>query len=121
MPSSLDRLDIAVCTAVLVAITISYLNQRRNRYPYPPGPKGLPILGNLLDIPEQRQWITYARWGRESGESQTLCLARTAPHKTLKGSPIIRLNVLGTSIIVVNDLKTAVDLFEKRGDLYSNR
>ncbi|ETW82537.1 cytochrome P450 monooxygenase 14 [Heterobasidion irregulare TC 32-1] len=103
MPSSLDRLDIAVCAAVLVAITIIYLNQRRNRYPYPPGPKGLPILGNILDIPEQRQWITYARWGRESG------------------SPIIRLNVLGTTIIVINDLKTAVDLFEKRGDLYSNR
>ena len=93
MSSSLDRLDIAVCAVVVVAIVVIYLNQRRNRYPYPPGPKGLPILGNVLDIPEQRQWLAYARWGRESGEWQTSCLTMTTPHKNperLSNYPIER-------------------------------
>ena len=60
--------DVATCVATLVTLLAIYLSLRRNRYPYPPGPKGLPILGNVLDIPEQRQWITYAKWGREAGE-----------------------------------------------------
>jgi hypothetical protein len=33
----------------------------------PPGPKKLPILGNLLNMPKQRQWIAYQRWAKEYG------------------------------------------------------
>lgn len=100
---SFSHVNFTACIATSVILVAIYLSRRRNRYPYPPGPRGLPILGNILDIPEQRQWITYAKWGREAG------------------SPIIRLNVLGTTVIVVNNLETAVDLFERRGNIYSER
>lgn len=34
----------------------------------PPGPPGLPLLGNLLDIPQGPIWKTYLRWGMEYSE-----------------------------------------------------
>lgn len=33
----------------------------------PPGPKGLPIVGSLFDINNERPWITYGQWSREYG------------------------------------------------------
>ncbi|KAJ7580221.1 cytochrome P450 [Mycena floridula] len=35
--------------------------------PFPPGPKGLPIFGNLRDIPTESAWKTYAEWGQRWG------------------------------------------------------
>ena len=45
-------------------------NARRNskRLPYPPGPKGYPIIGSLLEAPTEKTWLTYAEWGRTYGE-----------------------------------------------------
>jgi hypothetical protein len=40
---------------------------KRRRLPYPPGPKRLPIIGNLLDMPNGSEWITYKRWGQLYG------------------------------------------------------
>jgi hypothetical protein len=36
---------------------------------YPPGPTGLPIIGSLLDINNERPWITYGKWASQYGES----------------------------------------------------
>lgn len=33
----------------------------------PPGPKPLPIIGNLLDMPQSKPWETLTAWGREYG------------------------------------------------------
>jgi hypothetical protein len=36
--------------------------------PYPPGPKGLPLLGSLLELHEsQEHWLTYDNWARVYG------------------------------------------------------
>lgn len=34
---------------------------------YPPGPKGLPILGNALDIDMNEPHVTYTEWGKTYG------------------------------------------------------
>jgi len=41
---------------------------RRKQLPYPPGPKGYPVIGSLLDVPTEKSWLTYAEWGRTYGE-----------------------------------------------------
>ena len=33
----------------------------------PPGPKKLPLLGNLLDMPTEREWIKFTTWGNQFG------------------------------------------------------
>ncbi|KAF7968068.1 hypothetical protein HWV62_32053 [Athelia sp. TMB] len=32
---------------------------------YPPGPRGWPVIGNLLDIPTFEEWVTYKSWSDE--------------------------------------------------------
>jgi hypothetical protein len=40
-----------------------YMLRRRPALPFPPGPKGLPIIGNALDMPSRNPWLTYWQWG----------------------------------------------------------
>ena len=54
----LDDAKILASLAVPVAVTVSlitlagYIKSRsKSRFPYPPGPKGLPLIGNILDLP----------------------------------------------------------------------
>ncbi|KAJ6550242.1 cytochrome P450 [Mycena capillaripes] len=77
--------------------------RKRSNLPLPPGPKKLPILGNLLDVPSELQWEAYSRWSQEFG------------------SDIIHLNVAGTSIVVLSSMEVIRDLFGRRSSLYSDR
>ena len=57
-----------VATGLAVAIALwGLVTKKASSLPTPPGPKKLPILGNLLDIPTTFEWITYARWTKEYG------------------------------------------------------
>lgn len=46
-------------------IVFFHMFRRRRALPLPPGPKGLPILGNALDMPRENPWLTYWQWGKE--------------------------------------------------------
>lgn len=72
--------------------------------PLPPGPKGLPILGNVNDMPrpgalEAHHWLK---------------------HKDIYG-PISSVTVFGQSIIVINDMDIALELLRDRSHTHSSR
>ncbi|KZP06134.1 cytochrome P450 [Athelia psychrophila] len=72
--------------------------------PLPPGPKGWPVIGNLLDEPtDGKPWETYREWGREHN------------------SDVLYMNILGQPIIILNSWDAVNDLIEKRSNLYSSR
>jgi hypothetical protein len=54
-----------VLISSLCAIVFLHKFRRRPALPFPPGPKGLPILGNALDIPRVNPWLTYWQWGKK--------------------------------------------------------
>lgn len=33
--------------------------------PLPPGPKGLPLVGNVFDMPKTKEHLEFAKWGQE--------------------------------------------------------
>ena len=55
-------------------IFLARLIRHKRRAPYPPGPKGIPLLGNIFDMPVTYAWHTFAQWGRTYGESRLIVL-----------------------------------------------
>ncbi|KAJ7678741.1 cytochrome P450 [Mycena olivaceomarginata] len=70
---------------------------RKQRGILPPGPAGLPVIGNVLDMPASTEWLTFAQWGKKWGG---LCSV------TLLGQPIVILNT--SSVMEDMDSKGAV-------------
>jgi hypothetical protein len=56
--------------ALAVKGIIAYRRRKRNplRLPLPPGPKGLPLVGNILQIPQKLPWEGYDKLCKEYGE-----------------------------------------------------
>ena len=95
---------------------------RRKRYRFPPGPKGLPIVGNIWDIPSAHEYLQYEQWSREYGTSQNMLLVEfVCPNEALEDSDIIYLNLSGSPLMVVNSITACNDLFDKRSSNYSDR
>lgn len=60
----MQTLLIGLGVAVLFLFLPRYLGRQGG--PYPPGPKGIPIVGNVLQIPKQQEWLGYKDWARQS-------------------------------------------------------
>jgi hypothetical protein len=89
---------------VLVLAAAQTFLHIRKRSKLPPGPLGLPILGNIGSLPpagqpEFRHWLSF----RE------------------KYGPISSITVMGQTIVMVNDLQIAYELLDKRSTKYSSR
>jgi len=55
---------VVVLTLALIPL---YRASKRECLSLPPGPKGWPLIGNLLDIPRSNFVKTYAVWARKYG------------------------------------------------------
>jgi len=97
-------MSIVILTITIIALGVIIVIRQRHRpsHPYPPGPRGRPLIGNVADMPKDYLWLTFFRWGKING-------------------PLTYLNIMGQPVIVINNHKTAVDLLEKRGSIYSDR
>jgi hypothetical protein len=43
--------------------------QKRGGLPYPPGPRRLPLIGNLFDVPKEFSWLTFSRLSKKHGKA----------------------------------------------------
>ncbi|KAF9050938.1 cytochrome P450, partial [Rhodocollybia butyracea] len=68
----------------------------------PPGPAPLPFVGNLFQLSPIAPWNTYHQWAKVYGD-------------------IISINIMGKHVIVLNSVRSASDLLQKRSRLYSDR
>ena len=65
---SLNNNDKLVILFAFAWAAFIYVRRASSRsLPLPPGPKRLPIIGNLLNVPRSFEWEAYARWSKEFG------------------------------------------------------
>ncbi|TCD66640.1 hypothetical protein EIP91_001107 [Steccherinum ochraceum] len=90
--------------AVVTLILIWWMRTRTTaqRLPTPPGPKGLPFIGNIHQLPLEGQELLFAKWGKEFGD-------------------IVFVKFFGTPALILNSYEAAEDLLIKRSALYSHR
>ncbi|KAG1800179.1 cytochrome P450 [Suillus subaureus] len=94
-------LDLLCLTGVGVYL-VKQVIIKKNPAPYPPGPRGWPLIGNILDMPRIKPWVAFTEWGQKYGD-------------------IAHIEVLGRHIIVLNSTKTALEMMDSKSTLYSDR
>ncbi|KAF9026241.1 cytochrome P450 [Hymenopellis radicata] len=100
MSPPIIELSLMAAIALFVIRTL-FLSLSRRTSSLPPGPKGLPLIGNLFNFPDVDSWIAFKHVGEQ-----------------------IRHYILQPcwqDFVVVNTLEAATELFLKRSSIYSDR
>jgi hypothetical protein len=67
MSSLLSIVDLFILLICFFVIQTIHSRRRRRGLPYPPGPRPLPLIGNLLDIPKDFTWLSYTEFSKKYG------------------------------------------------------
>ena len=99
-PFSEVALHLGVVVALLAILGLAF--RRSGGRKYAPGPAGLPLIGNILQIDTVDPRKTFASWHRQYG-------------------PVLRLKIGWSDFIILGTIPTTKDLFGTRGAKYSSR
>ncbi|KAK3985246.1 putative cytochrome P450 E-class, group I [Cladorrhinum sp. PSN332] len=93
---------------IAVSLALVALNRYIGRKRLPPGvkplpgPRGIPFIGRVHDVPEEASWVKFYEWSKEFG-------------------PIYQMEIFGTVHVWISSEKIAHDLLSKRAAIYSDR
>ncbi|KAH9853167.1 cytochrome P450 [Lenzites betulinus] len=90
---------IALSTVILVVAAKALTGERRK---LPPGPRGLPLLGNALQLPMSAPQKALFEWNRRYGD-------------------VVYFKLFRTPTIVLGSIEAARELLDKRSAIYSDR
>ncbi|XP_053404200.1 steroid 17-alpha-hydroxylase/17,20 lyase-like isoform X2 [Mercenaria mercenaria] len=92
----------STCIVGLVAGLIVYWAIQKWKYKYPPGPSGLPLLGNALQIDQSKLHEQAFEWSKKYG-------------------PVITVGTGPIPVVIVNTIETAMEVLVKRSTDFAGR
>ncbi|KAF9559108.1 cytochrome P450 [Agrocybe pediades] len=92
----------AASACLLLALVLWFRKPKASSASLPPGPKPLPLLGNVLDLTAKELWLPASKWAKQYGE-------------------VVYMHVLGIGLVFINSPEAASDLLDKRGSIYSDK
>lgn len=95
----------ASALALIGFVVLSLLNRNKDKAAHDhelPGPKLMPVIGRIHDLPVNYMWKKFQEWGEEFG-------------------PIYRTEMLGAKFIIITDESIAEDLLVRRAKINSDR
>ena len=120
LSSTLMELHNAVVIALGVFGIYIWQCLRSSRRRLPPGPRGLPFIGNVSSIPRQYSWNYYTELKPKYGLFLKNVLSLSAL-TLLSIGDLVYLSAMGQHIILLNSYKVAYDLLVQRAAIYSDR
>ena len=111
-------------TALVVTALVGFIlwlvvrHSQRGFRSLPPGPKGLPIVGDVFHITD-RDWLASPARRDEYGDIHTPNASRN--RLIFLSGEMMYISALGKRVVIINSQRIAVDLLEKRSNIYSDR
>ncbi|KAF9646067.1 cytochrome P450 [Thelephora ganbajun] len=94
---------VLLCAVASLALVLKW-RRNKSRPPYPPGPKGYLLIGNILDVPQNIPiWQAFIPLARKFD------------------TDVLYLKLFTTDFIVLNSTEAITDLLEKQSKIYSDR
>ncbi|KAF8727211.1 hypothetical protein AX14_007483 [Amanita brunnescens Koide BX004] len=87
---------------LLVALFIWLRKSKASTASLPPGPKPLPLVGNIKDLTSKELWLPATRWAKQYGD-------------------VVYLHIFGQGLVFLSSPEAASDLMDKRGAIYSDK
>ncbi|XP_064617016.1 steroid 17-alpha-hydroxylase/17,20 lyase-like [Liolophura sinensis] len=97
-------LFIAIIVLATTLLLIYYFTKPKRTYSYPPGPKGLPIIGSVLDVSPTHLHVSLTEFGKTYGD-------------------LFSVNLLGNRVVVLNSVEVIREAFftEEYGAVFAGR
>ncbi|KAH6912002.1 cytochrome P450 [Coprinopsis sp. MPI-PUGE-AT-0042] len=87
---------------ILPVVYLFYRSSSHAKRHLPPGPKALPFLGNVLQMPTSEQAKAFKVWAQDFGD-------------------VVYVQIFKQPMIILDSLQAARDLLDKRSAIYSDR
>ena len=118
------------CAIGVVFLLSAFYTYKALVYPsinFPPGPKPLPIIGNVLQIPSENQEEKFMEWAPQYGTffffftlKSVFYLQHTIT-LLIDAGDVMHVKTFGQSMVILHSLQAARDLLDKRSSIYSDR
>ncbi|KAL4220455.1 hypothetical protein ACF0H5_020856 [Mactra antiquata] len=92
----------ATCIVAMVVAVLVYWCIQKMKYNFPPGPPGLPLIGNVFQMSTDRLHEQVYEWSKKYG-------------------PVITLRVGRTPSVFVNDIESALEVLVKKSNDFASR
>ena len=99
-----------LASLICISVVSLWNRQRRLLKLMPPSPPGLPLLGNVLQVPQVEPWHTFGKWKQQYGKFST---GAVSTHTDVFTGPVFSFSMMGKYFVVLNTVESANELLGK--------